>query len=479
MKSIWEQSIRFTAFEPLGEDIETEVAIIGGGIAGLLSAYMLKERGVDAVVLEADTVCSGQTGRTTAKITAQHGLIYDKLTGRFGREGALEYARANQAAVEAYAAIVEKHQIDCSFERLPAYVYSTLEKDALEKEAKAAQDLGLPATYTTDTRLPFPVAGAVRFDDQAQFHPLRFLQALLPHITVYEHTPVKEVEGNTIRTERANVRAEKLIFACHFPFLNAPGYYFLRMHQERSYVIALDGAAALNGMYIGMDEDALSLRTYGDLLLLGGGGHRTGHNREGGKYDSLRAAKERYYKGSVERAHWSAQDCMPHDGVPYIGRFSHDTPDWYVATGFGKWGMSTSMVAAKLLTEAIAGKTQDVFGVFSPARYIPVAAAPQFLKDSAEAAKGLLKQVFHIPQSTVDELPLSHGGVVEVDGEKLGVYKNERRETHCIHTKCPHLGCELAYNPDEQSWDCPCHGSRFSCTGERLDGPAQEDAVRA
>ena len=328
MQSIWEQSIQFNAFEPLREDIETEVAVIGGGIAGLLTAYMLKERGVEAVVLEADTVCSGQTGRTTAKITSQHGLIYDKLTGRFGREGALEYARANQAAVEAYAALVEKHQIDCAFKRLPAYVYSTLEKDALEKEAQAAQALGLPATYTTDTRLPFPVAGAVRFDDQAQFHPLQFLQALLPHITVYEHTPVKEVEGNTIRTERANIRAEKLIFACHFPFLNAPGYYFLRMHQERSYVIALEGAAPLHGMYIGMDADALSLRSFEDLLLLGGGGHRTGHNREGGKYDSLRAAKERYYKGSVERAHWSAQDCMPHDGVPYNGRFSHDTPDW-------------------------------------------------------------------------------------------------------------------------------------------------------
>ncbi len=475
--SIWKDAIVRPKEHTLTGDIETEVAIIGGGIAGVLTAYLLKEQGVPSIIFEADTVFSGQTGRTTAKITSQHGLIYDKLTTRFGREGALNYARANESAIEAYAAMIGRLGIECSFKRLPAFVYSTEEKDPLEKEATAAAELGISATYTTDTSLPFPVAGAVRFDGQAQFHPLKFLSALLPELTVYEHTPVM-VEGNVLKAKGYSIRAKKTIFACHYPFLNAPGYYFLRMHQERSYVVALSGAMEFDATYIGMDQNALSLRNHEGLLLLGGGGHRTGDNKGGGKYELLRRAALKYFPNSREVAHWSAQDCMTHDGVPYIGRYSHDTPDWYIATGFQKWGMTTSMVAATLLTGAIAHEKND-FGIFSPDRYVPIAAVPEFLKDGAQAAKGLLKQQFHVPEKTLNELPLTHGGVVDVEGEKLGVYKNERGECFTIHTKCPHLGCELTYNPDETSWDCPCHGSRFSYTGERLEGPAQEDATRA
>ncbi len=475
--SIWKDAIVRPKENILDRDMETEVAIIGGGIAGILTSYLLKQRGVPSVILEADTVFSGQTGRTTAKITSQHGLIYDKLTARFGREGAMQYARANQDAIEAYAALIEKLGIDCNFKRLPAFLYSTEEKDPLEKEATAASELGIPAKYTTDTGLPFPVAGAVRFDNQAQFHPIKFLSALIPELTVYEHTNVLTVEENVLKTQAHSVRAKKIIFACHYPFLNVPGYYFMRMHQERSYVIALSGAMEFPATYISMDENALSFRNHEDILLLGGGGHRTGENKEGGKYELLRAAARKYFPNSHEVACWSAQDCMTHDGVPYIGRFSHDTPDWYVATGFQKWGMTTSMVAATLLSDAIAKGKDDAFGIFSPDRYVPIAAAPELLKDGGQAVKGLVKQWLHVPGKTLDELPCSHGGVVDVEGEKLGVYKNEQGECFTVHTRCPHLGCELTYNPDEISWDCPCHGSRFAHTGDRLDGPAQENVI--
>lgn len=479
VNSIWKDAIVRPEKHTLSQDVETEVAIIGGGIAGVLTAYLLKQQGIPSIILEADTVFSGQTGRTTAKITSQHGLIYEKLTARFGREGALQYARANQSAIEAYAALVEKLGIDCDFERVSAFLYSTEEKDPLGKEAASAAELGIPASYTTDTGLPFPVAGAVRFDDQAQFHPIKFLNALIPHITVYEHTRAITVEGNVIRTQNHSVRAKKIVFACHYPFINVPGYYFIRMHQERSYVVALSGAMEFEATYISMDENALSFRNHEGLLLLGGGGHRTGDNKAGGKYALLREAATKYFPNSREVACWSAQDCMTHDGVPYIGRFSHDTPDWYVATGFQKWGMTTSMVAATLLSDAIAKGKDDAFGIFSPDRYVPIAAVPELLKDGGQAVKGLTKQLFHIPGKTLEELPRSHGGVVDVEGEKLGVYKNAQGECFTIHTRCPHLGCELTYNPDETSWDCPCHGSRFSHTGDLLDGPAQEDASRA
>lgn len=479
VNSIWTDAIVRPEQHTLNQDVETEVAIIGGGIAGILTAYLLKQRGIPSIILEANTVCSGQTGRTTAKITSQHGLIYEKLIARFGREGALEYARANQSAIEAYAALIEKLGIDCDFQRVPAFLYSTQERAPLEKEAAAAAELGIPASFTMDTGLPFPVAGAVRFDNQAQFHPIKFLSALIPHITVYEHTRAITVEENVIKAQNHSVRAKKIVFACHYPFLNVPGYYFLRMHQERSYVVALSGAMEFGAVYISMDENALSLRNYEGLLLLGGGGHRTGENKAGGKYELLRAAAAKYFPNSREVACWSAQDCMTHDGVPYIGRFSRDTPNWYVATGFQKWGMTSSMVAASLIADAIEKENDDAFGIFSPARYVPIAAVPELLKDGGQAVKGLTKQLFHIPGKTLEELPCSHGGVVDVEGEKLGVYKNEQGECFAIHTRCPHLGCELTYNPDEKSWDCPCHGSRFSHTGNLLDGPAQEDASRA
>ncbi len=477
VNSIWKDAIVRPKENTLDRDMETEVAIIGGGIVGILTSYLLKQRGVPSIILEADTVFSGQTGRTTAKITSQHGLIYDKLTARFGREGAMQYARANQDAIEAYAALIEKLGIDCNFKRLPAFLYSTEEKDPLEKEATAANELGISASYTTDTGLPFPVAGAVRFENQAQFHPIKFLSTLIPELTVYEHTKVLTVEGNVLKTQSNSVRAKKIIFACHYPFLNVPGYYFMRMHQERSYVVALSSAMEFNATYISMDENALSFRNHEDILLLGGGGHRTGENKAGGKYELLRAAAKKYFPNSHEVACWSAQDCMTHDGVPYIGRFSHDTPDWYVATGFQKWGMTSSMVAATLLSDAIAKGKDDAFGIFSPDRYVPIAAVPELFKDGGQAVKGLAKQLFHIPGKTLEELPRSHGGVVDVEGEKLGVYKNEQGECFTVRTRCPHLGCELTYNPDETSWDCPCHGSRFAHTGELLDGPAQEDVI--
>jgi len=477
MRSIWSATTELPRGLELQKDIAAEAAVIGGGMAGILTAFLLKQRGVSAVVLEADTAGGGQTGNTTAKITSQHGLIYEKLLARFGREGARQYAAANQAALRAYRELVETRNIACNFESRPAYLYSTAETEPLEREAKAAAELGLPAGYTTAARLPFPVAGAVRFEEQAQFHPLKFLAALLPELTVYEHAPVIKVEKDTIYTKEHTVRAEHIVFASHFPFLNTPGWYFMRMHQERSYVVAVRDRFELDGMYLSVDPGGLSLRGYDGLILLGGGGHRTGENREGGRYELLRAAARRYFPESEEVAHWSAQDCMPHDNVPYIGRFAHDAPGWYVATGFQKWGMTSSMAAAMMLCDLITGKENPNAGIFSPERYVPTAALPAFLKDGAEAVKGLTRELLRVPQEFADALPPGHGGVVQEGGEKVGVYKDPEGRTFPVPTRCPHLGCELAFNPDETSWDCPCHGSRFDHTGKLLDGPAQEDLL--
>lgn len=443
MSSIWSETTEITRRPALEGDLETEAAVIGGGMAGVLIAHELQKRGVQTVILEADRLGGGQTKNTTAKVTSQHDIKYQKLIEDFGEEKAGQYARANQRAIAAYRELIEEKQIDCEWEECPAYLYSTTDDVVLREEAHAAWRLGVDAKFTTAVTLPFPVRGAVRFDAQARFHPLKFLKAVAEELTVYEGTRVVKVEGNTLYTDSAAVKAKHIVFATHFPFVNMPGYYFLRMHQERSYVLALENAQALDGMYLGVEEGGLSFRNSGKLLLLGGGDHRTGENEDGGKYSLLRAAAREYWPASREVAHWSAQDCIPLDGVPFIGRFSPATPDWYVATGFQKWGMTSSMVSAMLIAGLITGREDADSGIFAPHRFEPTASAKNLWEDGKQAVAGLSK-----------------GAVDAVTGAA---------------PRCPHLGCELTWNEDEKSWDCPCHGSRFEADGKLIDGPAQEN----
>ena len=293
-------------------------------------------------------------------------------------------------------------------------------------------------------------------------------------MTVYEDTPVTDVDGNLIKTACGSVIAEKIVFATHFPLINFPGMYFARMHQERSYVLALENAGTLlNGMYIGNGKDPLSFRQYDKYILLGGQGHRTGENRAGGCYEKLRAAAERLYPGSSIKACWSAQDCITSDGIPFIGQYASDRPDWYVATGFQEWGMSSSMVSAMLLRDMICGKENPYAEIFAPSRF-SAEELPQIVKDSGKAVKGLTKRFFYLPDETVSALERGHGAIVETPQGKAGVYKTEDDRIFQVDIVCPHMGCELSWNPDELSWECPCHGSRFDYEGNLLDGPAQE-----
>lgn len=472
--SLWQRTALLPEFPPLAGDTKAEVCIIGGGMAGLLTAYQLRQRGVESVVLEADRIASGQTGRTTAKITSQHDLIYGRLLREQGQDRAEMYARANEAAIAEYARIIQEGRIRCDFARRAAYLYSREESTPLQEEAEAARSLGLDAAFLRETELPFRIAGAVRFGNQAQFHPLRFIRAILDGLRIHEQTRVLSVEGNQVHTECGTVTAEHIVFACHFPFVNVPGLYFMRMHQERSYVLALRSPwLPSEGMYLGVDGDGLSLREAEGLLLLGGGGHRTGENREGSRYDGLTGQARALFPGSTEVARWSAQDCMTLDGVPYIGQYARSTPGWYVATGFGKWGMSSAMVSAQLLSGQLTGHAPDWAEVFSPQRFNLSASAEALANETGHAVRGLTREVFALPRGLMEKLPMGHGGVVEHEGRKVGVYRAEDGTCHMIDPRCPHLGCQLEWNPDERTWDCPCHGSRFTYDGQLLDGPAQ------
>ena len=462
MKSIWNETTREFPSEPLTCDITVDAAVIGGGMAGILTAYFLQEQGLDTVVLEANCVGSGQTGVTTAKVTAQHGLIYNRLIREWGEPSARQYAMANLEAIKAYEDLIQELKIDCDWERKPAYLYTLSDSQALEREWHAAKKIGIEAELTDQTTLPFCVAKALKFPDQAMFHPLKFLYAVAEKVIVYGETKVLEVEKERLHTGRHAVRAKYMIFATHFPIVNVPGFYFMRMHQDRSYVLALENAGRLDGMYLGIDSEAAwSMRNCGELLLFGGGGHRTGENQGGGKYGLLEKQARSFWPVGRERARWSAQDCMTLDGIPYIGTFSPSRPDWYVATGFGKWGMTSSMVAARMIRDAILGQVNLSQEIFSPQRRWKADTFQNFFKEGGYAVRGLTKGIF------AGKLPR----------EKDEGTENRTDAQSGRHPRCAHMGCRLEWNADEQIWECPCHGSQFGTDGEVLGEPAKNGQI--
>lgn len=429
MDSIWEATAEHVHFPSLQESKNTEVLIIGGGLAGILCAYALKSVGVDCILVEADRICGGITKNTTAKITLAHGLLYDKLIKRFGEEKARLYLEAQLEACKKYAQLCR--DIPCDYERKDAYVYSLHDRQKIEREVEALNRLGVKAEFMDKLPLPFAVAGAVCVRDQAAFHPLKFAFAMAKGLPIYENTKVLELGPGKALTQYGTINCKKMIVATHFPILNKHGSYFLKLFQHRSYVLALEGTPHADGMYVDEADRGMSFRNYENLLLLGGGGHRTGKN--GGKWKELEPFAKKHYPDATIIARWATQDCMTLDGVPYIGQYSKHTPDLYVTTGFNKWGMSSSMTAAMLLSDLVQGKSNPYAEVFSPSRSI---LRPQLGMNALESLVGLLTPT---------------------------------------KPRCPHLGCALQYNAAEHSWDCPCHGSRFTEDGELIDNPATDD----
>ncbi len=429
MKSLWTESVDFKRYESLESDIKTDVLIVGGGIAGILCAYMLKKSGVRCVLIEADRILKGVTGYTTAKITVQHGLIYDKIINKYGVEAAENYLNAQKDALDTYAQMSKN--IDCDFKVQDACVYSVNNLRDIEIEAAAYNKIGLKADFCQEISLPFNIQGALKIKGQAQFNPLKFCLSIIDDLTIYENTKAISLFDGGMITNKGKVFAEKIIMTTHFPIFNKYGGYFLKMYQHRSYVIALENAILPDTMYVDADIKGMSFREYNGKLLLGGGSHRTG--KKGGNWQELRDFAKEHYRESYEVSYWATQDCMTLDGIAYIGQYSKKLPNVFVATGFNKWGMTNAMVSAKVLSDIICERENNYAKVFSPSRSI---LHPKLIVNGAESVVNLLTPT--VP-------------------------------------RCPHLGCALKYNAIEHSWDCPCHGSRFTEDGKLIENPATSD----
>lgn len=429
MNSLWKETETLPSFSNLEGSVKTDVLIIGGGITGILCAFLLEQAGIDYILVEANHICSGVTQNTTAKITYQHGLIYHKLVREFGIEKAQMYLHANIDAFHKFHTLCPN--LDCDYEMKDSYVYSLTNPEKLEQEIHALHLLGYDADYVSTLPLPMPTKGAVKFQNQAQFHPLKFISAISKSLNIYENTKIVELGKHTAKTNHGLIHADKIIVATHYPILNKHGMYFMKMYQSRSYVLGLRHTQNIDGMYVDEQDNGLSFRNNKNLLLLGGGGHRTG--KKGGAWNTLSDFVSNYYPNAKEQYRWATQDCMTLDGVPYIGSYGKHTSGLYVATGYNKWGITSSMVAAMLLCDMVLEKKNPYSTIFTPHRTI---LRSQLFTNMFESAKNILT-----PSTK----------------------------------RCPHMGCALKWNRAEHSWDCPCHGSRFTQAGQLINNPATDD----
>ena len=490
--SLWMATTGDAGYPTMPSDLRADVVVVGAGIAGLTTARLLAAEGRNVVVLDAGPVAAGATGYTTAKVTSLHGLTYAELVDRYGEDRARSYGEANEAAIEEVFRLAALDGIECGLERRAHVVYTTdpTQVEALTREAEVASALGLPvapvgnATRAANEELPFPVEAAVRFDGQAQFHPRQYCLGLAAVITqaggqVFEHTRALDIDTaeRVVTTDRGAVRGDAVVVATHLP-IGMMGAYFARAKALRSYAIAVEVEGPRpEQMYLGADDPTRSLRTAGDLVIVGGEGHMVGDAHDTREhYANLERWATEHLPGSRVVHRWSAQDWASGDGVPYIGAMAGAADGVYVATAFKKWGMTHGTLAGRIITDLIAGRDNPWLEVFDATRIALKQNLKGIIEENAHAVRHLVGDRFATAgRDALEDLAPGEGTVVRVHGRPIAAYRDDDGALHGVSAVCTHLGCHVAFNPAERSWDCPCHGSRFATDGAVLEGPATKD----
>ena len=486
----WSASAGATGFPPMSGDLAVDIAIIGGGIVGITTARLLKDAGLTVAVLEAHRVGGQVTGKSTAKISSQHGTIYQTLESKFGESQARLYGAAQEGAIRRIRELAAQHGIDCDLVEQSAYLYT---RDAqgvakLEKEFDAAQRLGLPATLVRQTDLPYPVLAALRFDAQAQFHPIKYVAGLARTLPgggshVFEHTCVLDWEPQRIITQHGSVRARHVVMATHLP-LGQVGLYYAQAYAQAEPVIAAPMRRPPQGMYLSVDTPSHSLRThtaaYGTVYAIAAGNSfKPGHTDD--ERQSF-ADLERWLLTSFDAApvqyRWVNEDYSAMDGAPFIGWSSSPDDGYLVATGFNAWGITNGTVAAAVIADLVAGRESPWTDAFPPSRIKPLAGGPKFVQETLETAAHLVGGYLARRPTSYDELAPGDAAIMQIDGKKVAAYRDEAGALHAVSAVCTHMGCILGWNECDRTWDCPCHGSRFDLQGEVLHGPAVRPLAR-
>lgn len=486
----WRDSITLPTFPSLKESIKVDVGVVGGGITGLTTAYMLAQEGLSVALLDAGVILNGTTGHTTAKITAQHGLIYDELVQHFGLEKTKFYYEANNEAKEFVKHTINSLEIDCDFKQEDAILYTNSEEylQKLEFEQKAYEELNIPHDFSDKIPLDIPVTSALTMKNQAQFHPLKYLNKLVEYsvqkgVKIFENTQALDIEYTKhprIITENGDrITCRNVVIASHYPFYDGQGFYPARMYAERSYALGIKtGQTYPGGMYISAESPTRSIRSTPingeDLWIIGGENHKTGQGQSTMKYyEALQHFAEQQFGIEELLYRWSAQDLTTLDKLPYIGPITKGQHSVLIATGYRKWGMTNGTIAAKILTDTILEKENPYQELYTPSRFVADPSIRKLAQINADSAKHLIKGKFENTENKVANLNEDEAIVTSINGQRTGIYKDKNSEIHMVDTTCTHMKCEVEWNSGERTWDCPCHGSRFSYTGKVMEGPAK------
>ncbi len=486
-KSIWNNEIK-AVYPKLEQDISVNVIVVGGGIAGMSTAYNLVKNGLKVAVLEKDEIGNKNTGTTTAQLTAQHDLIYSYIDKEFGINQAKLYLEAQLEAIQDIVGICDEDKIDCDLEMVNSYIYTNEEKHIklIKHEYEVLKEIDYDAIYTKELETSIPMKAAVGFKDQYNFHPVKYIHGLAKKIAqsdsaIYENTRVVDFEykyGKHIVTTANDkkVTAPFLVIATSNPIINFPGLYFMKVHDERSYVVSFSSNSPINGSFSSIDSTAHYLRTQKGKIMLGGYEHRTGEKEDTMLYMNMLKEDARKMFGEDIKFdyEWSAQDGTTVDGLPYIGNYSRTLHGAYVICGFNKWGMSNSQVAANIICDLILDRPNDYMSLFKPQRCKPITSFTSYLEMVKYSTLGFIDKL-HFPSIGIEDVHEDEGKVISYKNKRVGAYRDSKDQLHLVVPKCKHLGCELVFNPLEKTWDCPCHASRYDINGKMIDGPSVHD----